>query len=101
MPFEERRHLHFGRQGQTPARDGRQQREDRTSTNVFDGHSPPALVRCDDRRALGQCGRDDERNRKVNQQRVEATDECHLRVETAPARELFPGIKRIGCMSMR
>src|SRR4029453_9654733 len=50
---------------------------------------------------LGQCGRDDERNRKVNQQRVEATDQCHLQVETAPARGLFPGKKRIGCVSMR
>jgi len=101
MPFEERRHLHFRRQGQTPARDGRQQREDRTGTNVSDGHRSPTLVSCDDRRALGRCRRDDERNRKVNQQRVESTEEFHLRVETAPARELFPGIKRTGCVSTR
>jgi len=35
------------------------------------------------------------------QSNPEATDQCHLQVETAPARGLFPGIKRVGCVSMR
>jgi hypothetical protein len=80
MPFEKRRRLHARRESQTPACDRREYREHRTSTNVAVGHRPPSGVRRDHRRALGQNRRDDERNRKVNQQRVEPADECHLRV---------------------
>ena len=50
---------------------------------------------------LGQCGRDDERNRKVNQQRVESTDECHLCIETTTTRALFPGITEADGESLR
>ena len=96
MPFEERRRLDARLQRQTPARNRRHQREDRPGTNVADGHRAPAVVSGDDRRALGGGRRDDERNRKVNQQRVQSADECHLQIQTATARELFPGIKPAG-----
>jgi hypothetical protein len=32
-------------------------------------------------------------NRKVNQQRVQSADECHLQIQTVTTPALFPGIK--------
>src|SRR5262245_29682332 len=80
MPFEERRCLHLGRQRKTPARKRRQEREQRPCTKVANSQGSPALVSGEDRRTLGGGSRDNKRNRKMNQQRVQSADECHLPV---------------------
>ena len=44
--------------------------------------------------AAGQAHRGDERDWKMNQQRVESTNECHLHWKTGRAGNLFLGIKQ-------
>jgi hypothetical protein len=70
MPLEDRRHLYARIQRQTPTCDCCKKREYRSGADVADRYHVPAVIARDRRGGFCDGRRNNERNRKVNQERV-------------------------------
>ena len=100
MPLEERTRDGLVGCGEPPPGGGGNKGEYGGGAEIGDSEEAPAGVGGHHRCALRRGSDNHERNREVNQQRVQSANQCHLPGETARARNLFHGMRPADCRQL-